>query len=178
MSIGSNSKGRLGTCGTLAGIISAILAILAFLGIEKIWDVLPDLNKPKVESSRSTAPKSVEIVIPGDSTGTNTGVFLSKGDKVELVATGLVDTWPDKLEGNNPQGAPDGNGNVCTEECLLPSAEFGALIGRIGNSESWFLVGSYQTLTADRTGQLTLAVNDTISDNNIGDFNVTVQQLP
>lgn len=109
--------------------------------------------------------------IPGNSPGTITGVLLAVGDRVTITATGTVNTLPPD-SGSNAN--PNGNPSPCTPGCQLPSARFGALIGKIGVSGSWFLIGANRIFTADRTGVLILGVNDTIHDNNIGSFNVTV----
>jgi hypothetical protein len=110
------------------------------------------------------------VTIPGTSAGARTGLYLIAGDRVRLAATGQVNTLPPD-SGN--LATPSGNGALCTFECILPSAQFGALIGRIGEQGSWFLVGSNLTLNATQTGMLYLAVNDTIHANNTGSFTVS-----
>jgi len=107
--------------------------------------------------------------VPGTSTGTKTGLYLIVGDLVSLSASGVVNTLPPDA-GNN--ASPNGNGFPCTSSCLLPSAQFGALIGRIGTNGSWFFVGSNLTFNSFDTGMLYLAVNDTIHSNNTGQFTV------
>ncbi|HBL27912.1 MAG TPA: hypothetical protein DD490_13825 [Acidobacteria bacterium] len=109
--------------------------------------------------------------IPGTSAGTITGILLAVGDRVTFAATGTVNTLPPDPAGN---ASPDGNPFPCTPACQLPSAKFGALIGKIGTDGSWFLVGSSKLITANRRGGLILGINDTIHNNNTGSFNVTV----
>jgi hypothetical protein len=115
-----------------------------------------------------TGPIS-SVTIPGTSAGTKTGLYLIAGDLVSLAASGQVNTLPPD-QGN--LASPNGNGFPCTASCLLPSAQFGALIGRLGESGSWFFVGSNLTFNAFDTGMLYLAVNDTIHSNNTGQFTV------
>jgi hypothetical protein len=112
---------------------------------------------------------TTSVVVPGTSAGMRTGLYLIAGDTVRLTATGTVNTLP-PASGNN--ASPDGNPFPCTADCLLPSAHFGALIGRIGEHGPWFFVGSSLTFFANETGMLYLAVNDTIHSNNIGQFTV------
>jgi len=109
--------------------------------------------------------------IPGTSAGTITGVLLTVNDQVTITATGTVNTLPPDP---GSSGGPDGNPSPCTSACEVPSAHFGALVGRIGADGPWFLVGSRRVFTATRTGVLILAINDTIHDNNTGSYNVTV----
>jgi hypothetical protein len=109
--------------------------------------------------------------IPGTSAGTLTGVLIVSGDRVTVTASGTVNTLPPD---SGSEGGPNGNPSQCTPACQLPSAHFGALIGKIGPDGPWFLVGASRVITANRTGILILGVNDTINDNNTGQFNVTV----
>jgi len=117
------------------------------------------------DKSTATGP------IPGTSDGTITGILLSAGDRVTITASGIVTTLP-TAPGSN--ATPDGNPSPCTPGCELPSAHFGALIGRIGATGPWFLIGSNRGFTSDRPGVLILAVNDTVHNDNTGSFSVTV----
>jgi hypothetical protein len=109
------------------------------------------------------------VNVPGTSAGTKTGLYLIAGDFVSLAASGTVNTLPPSA-GNN--ATPNGNGFPCTSGCMLPSAQFGALIGRVGPNGPWFLVGSNRTFTSSGTGMLYLAVNDTLHADNLGQFTV------
>jgi hypothetical protein len=108
------------------------------------------------------------VVVAGTSADTRTGFYVLPGDVIILDASGTVNTLPPD---SGSLATPAGNGSPCVASCLLPSAQFGALIGRIGEQGSWFLVGFHKTLTASGAGMLHLAVNDTVYDNNIGAFN-------
>jgi hypothetical protein len=115
-----------------------------------------------------TGPIS-SVTVAGTSAGTRTGLYLIAGDLVSLAASGQVNTLP-PASGNI--ASPNGNGFPCTFSCQIPSAQFGALIGRIGETGGWFLVGSNLTFTSSGTGMLYLAINDTIHSDNIGQFTV------
>lgn len=86
-------------------------------------------------------------------------------------ATGTVTTLPPFADS---EGGPDGNGNPCTPDCLLPSANFGALIGKIGNGGPWFFVGHQSNRTADHSGEIILAVNDSVFSDNLGQYQVSI----
>ena len=122
-------------------------------GITWYWPYLSDGNAMlEVVSSPDNG-----FLIPGSSLTTNTGLTLTQGEQIGLRAYGLVNTWP--ANSNNPDSDPNGNGNPCTSDCLLPSAQFGALVGRIGEGE-WFFVGRSRVIQANDSGTLILAVND------------------
>jgi hypothetical protein len=125
-----------------------------------------------VSSSLYGLSPTSSLTISGKSAGTRTGLYLIAGDNVRLTAAGQVNTLPPDP---GSRATPRGNGSPCTSSCLLPSAQFGALIGRIGEQGPWFLVGLGLTLNATHTGMLYLAVNDTIHNNNIGQFAVTTK---
>ena len=75
---------------------------------------------------------------------------------VTLSASG---TW----NNNGTDGSPDGNGGATTGSFLLPSAPAGALIGRIGTSGPWTLIGTGPTVI-NGAGELFLAMNDDPAD--------------
>jgi hypothetical protein len=111
-----------------------------------------------------------QVTVPGTSSGTTTGLTISTGDRIRFTATGAVNTQPPF---SDSLGGPDGNGFPCTGECLLPSASFGALVGKIGNGP-WFFIGQLRNVTATRSGALVLAVNDTIFNDNEGQYRASV----
>src|SRR4051812_47105825 len=111
------------------------------------------------------------VGIPGTSAGTKTGIYILPGDLIHFVAAGQVNTLPPN---SGSLASPDGNGSPCTASCLLPSAHFGTLIGRIGEQGAWFFVGSTNVLSSNKAGMLYLAVNDTIFDNNTGGFAASI----
>ena len=123
-------------------------------------------------ASASSLSPTTSVIVPGTSAGSRSGLHLIAGDDVRLTATGQVNTLP---PGAGNLATPAGNGFPCTAFCLLPSAQFGALIGRIGESGPWFFVGPSLRFIAGQTGMLHLAVNDTIHDNNIGQFTVSTR---
>ncbi len=125
--------------------------------------------------SASTAfglSSATSVLIPGTTADARSGLYLIAGDQVQLTAAGQVNTLPPDP---GSLATPAGNGVPCTASCLLPSEQFGALIGRIGERGPWFFVGSSLTLNVAQTGMLHLAVNDTIHTDNIGQFTVSTK---
>jgi hypothetical protein len=103
-----------------------------------------------------------------DWTGTN--VDLHAGQQVDISATGRatvisgLEVGPDGATGGSQQGA----------RRITTGANFGALIGRIGNGPT-FAVGEELHFTSDLDGELFLRVNDQTADDNGGGYAVAVR---
>ncbi|MDJ0748631.1 MAG: hypothetical protein QNJ11_04055 [Woeseiaceae bacterium] len=96
---------------------------------------------------------------------------LAAGEQVSVTATGFVQIGPSP--GFQPE-TPNGTGNLCPANCLLPGVSSAALVARIGGG-SWQLVGEGPTvLIAGAPGDLEFAINDNGYSDNIGAFYVTV----
>lgn len=128
---------------------------------------------PQATMKTTTSPSAASFHVFGSSSETNTGYTVSLGDQIQFIAVGSVNTYPDATNPPNPWSGPDGNGYNCNAQCLLPSAQFGALIGRIG-SGNWFLIGSRKSLTVSTSGELILAVNDNINNDNLGSYTISL----
>lgn len=122
-------------------------------------------------ASADTVGKLIEI--PGYSNGTPTGIQIQQGQPFYIHASGTVDSLPDGSGGSS--GGPEGNGHPCSSDCLLPSADFVTLIGKIGVNSSWFVVGRNAIIQPSDNGELFLAINDTIHSDNIGSFTVSIR---
>jgi len=106
-------------------------------------------------------------------------VEFSTGDDVSFSATGRINTWGGRVGSSSD---PDGQyKKVCGDvKCPLQGADYGALIGRIGEGET-FLVGTSRELKVLEVGNLYLTVNDWECADNSGDFMVLVtygKELP
>ena len=111
-----------------------------------------------------------------DLPGYDTGINIHEGDRVVIKAHGLVDL--DCNTGNFNNVPPDGIDGARRANAVLPSANFGALLGRIGSSGDWFLVGKSKKFTASTSGQLYLIVNDTLggfADNSCRHFTAKIR---
>ncbi|HEY0347611.1 MAG TPA: LecA/PA-IL family lectin [Pyrinomonadaceae bacterium] len=98
-----------------------------------------------------TESRSVQVTL--DSNWTDSGIYLRRGERVQVSATGVITVGrsrisPDGLRSNDPT-AP------------LPNASEGELIGAIGRDPSAPIVelGSNREFTADRNGRLFLTAN-------------------
>jgi hypothetical protein len=88
----------------------------------------------------------------------NTNIRLERGDTVTVSATGSIAMTP---WGAQAMSTPDGGtaganfGIFASPKAQIP---VGALIGKIGNGEDYFKIGSHLTFTAEKTGQFHLAI--------------------
>jgi len=106
-----------------------------------------------------------------------TGIFITTGQKVRIRASG---NWTNDVGFYSPFG-PDGIDafDSCAD---IPSAKVGALIGKIGDNGSVFLVGSNLEISASTKGLLYLAMNEghapcwegDVYSNNDGYLNVSI----
>jgi hypothetical protein len=123
--------------------------------------------------TRSSVPANLDL--PGYSTGIN----IHEGDRVVIKADGLVDLDCDPAAHGWDNVPPDGVAGTAGHPALvLPSANQGALLGRIGTSGDWFLVGESKKFTASTSGQLYLIVNDTLggfTDNSCSHFTAKIR---
>jgi hypothetical protein len=82
-----------------------------------------------------------------------TGIRVSRGDRIEVVATGTLTMSP---WGDNARSTPDGSERY---NWYLPGQiPGGMLVGRIGNVGQPFPVGSRRTIVAEQNGMLMLGV--------------------
>jgi hypothetical protein len=126
---------------------------------------------------RPAAAAVVTVRVPGNNPGwMNTGVYLAKGERLSIAATGKVD--PD---GPHPRWSPVGPDGYADKSLrrfsVLPDAPHAALIGQVGGSHGGpFLVGSrYNSGRIDQAGLLELRVNDTGVKENTGTFTARIE---
>jgi actin-like ATPase involved in cell morphogenesis len=109
------------------------------------------------------------VAVLGLKPWTDTGVDLKVGDKVNIVAFGRAAHAPGEFTG------PDGDPNPGLDQySLMRSAPHNALIGKIGKTAEFFLVGNSSTFQADSAGRLFLGPNDTGTQNNSGSYTATI----
>ena len=100
----------------------------------------------------------------------DTGVSVRGGQEVYFTATGRVRWGPGRQDG--PAGERGGPRN---EGRPIPSRPGAALIGRIGDSADYFLIGDETGPVRMRAGgRLFLGINDDMLGDNSGAFRVTV----
>ncbi len=133
-------------------VAAAPVLVLAALAA---WWLLPE------------APDVTSVTVPGAQQWTGTGIDVTAGDRITVTATGQIDTDVDFPTG------PDGFPNRPELLTLLPSANHGGLLGRVGDSAPVFL-GAEGELLADRAGEILLGINDLGLENNSGAFQALV----
>ena len=98
------------------------------------------------------------ISVPGntiaDHSFTSTGIKLVKGDQLIITAGGAVTMTP---WGGNQQCSPDGASNFGSVQAAQ-GIYTGTLIGRVGDANPIFKVGSKLTWTADKPGAFYLGI--------------------
>jgi hypothetical protein len=143
----------------------AIATSLAVIGLLSIAALLPGrAPQPPTATART-------VIVPGTQGLSDTGVYLTKGERVTITASGQVD--PDG-PGRSPQVGPDGNPDQKLRTfSILPDFPHAALIGQIVGSIQGhrFLVGShYHIDSIGQSGLLLLGVNDRGRRENRGEF--------
>jgi hypothetical protein len=101
---------------------------------------------------------------------TDTGLDVKLGQRVTITASGEL--GPNKVTTTGPAGfvaKPEWN-----KYNVLPSAPHMALIGRIGDQGSPFLVGGSLTGDAPADGRLFLGINDRDPLNNLGELQARI----
>ena len=95
---------------------------------------------------------------------------MRNGDTISIQANGSVTLSNNNADAANPGGSQSGR---LAPSAPLPNQPAGALIARVGDGPPIF-VGDRQTITANNSGRLYLAVNDDHFDDNRGQFRAAV----
>ncbi|MCS7182532.1 MAG: hypothetical protein NZ869_05420 [Thermoanaerobaculum sp.] len=113
--------------------------------------------------------KSFTVEVPCALTWSRTGVVLTPGQRITLVAEG-------ELRGGEWRFGPEGTNDhpQWTRYSLVPEWPHLALIAKVGEDGDPFLVGRRFSGTVIRGGELYLGINDLDAENNDGSFEVTV----
>lgn len=116
----------------------------------------------------SGASKSVEV--PANQTWVDTGLYVNKGDSVWFTVTGQV--YMSQSQRVGPDGVPN---SLNRKDNPLPSANSGALLGRVGNQ--MFLIGTTtDPISIPASGRLMLGINDDNHRDNRDAFQVTIRR--
>jgi hypothetical protein len=106
----------------------------------------------------------------------DSGIYLNAGDTITIQAYGEA-TTADLIVSPGSISGPDGQDGTCPgpgnmADCALNDAPYGALVGKIGEDGSPFLIGSHLTLEVEFSGDLYLAVNDNLGfyEDNEGEY--------
>jgi hypothetical protein len=85
----------------------------------------------------------------------NTNIRLERGDSVTVSATGSLVLTP---WGNQASSGPDGANNYGSFNFGGRPIPIGALIGKVGNGDDYFKIGSHHSFTAEKSGPFHLAI--------------------
>ena len=121
--------------------------------------------------------KSANIIVSGNAKWVDTGMDVNAGDKLHITAKGTVNM------GKNTGVTADGvqRGWVDTlRPLMVPSAGRGALVGRVGNSDTAtpFVVGADGTVTVPVAGRLYLGINQDATQAPDGKYEVHIDRTP
>ena len=111
--------------------------------------------------------RNVDVTL--DSNWIDTRVFLRRGERVQVTATGVITVGRQRI-------SPDGLRST-DPTAPLPNAAEGMLIGAIGNNPQAPIIelGSNREFTADRNGRLYLTANRGSYSDARGSFNVQIR---
>ena len=113
-------------------------------------------------------PTTSVVRVPGTVLWTDSGIDVAMGDEIEIKAGGTILHSED-----GPLLTPEGDPNLRGHESNLAGLEdenHAALIGRIGEDGTPFVVGLGIDLVSESEGRLYLGVNDVGVGNNGGEF--------
>ncbi len=123
-------------------------------------------KKASTELANWTETKTVSVDAR-KSDWTDSGIQVQKGDVITIYASGTVNH-------GGPNCGADGNSNLTPYgDAVVPSARYGALVGKIGTAEP-IVVGSNYEVVAPRNGNLQFLVNDSGYNDNSGYFQLQV----
>jgi hypothetical protein len=112
-----------------------------------------------------------DFVVRADQQWTDTGLSLRSGDVFYVTADGFINWGPNRSDG--PQGEASSPYNASRP---IPNRAGGALIGRIGNGEPFYIGPGNMNFRASHSGRLYLGVNDDYLRDNSGSFRVRVDR--
>lgn len=152
-------------------ILALIVAVIGvMIGAIRIGLDIYSLSKGNTPATteQPSASTQAPIVIPARNMWTDTGITLSKGQSVEITATGSVNIAADG-DGASKWVGPDGWGNTPTwysptgarHQYLYETDSLGALRAKIGDGLP-FKIGSYHKFVSPSSGVLFLGVEDTV----------------
>ncbi len=166
-------------------IIIAVIVILV-IGVVIVGGVISSQQNLKATQTEMTqqikmgsligSPTNsiISMNIPANVEWTNTNISVLMGDEIHIKAQGQWKNDPgySLYDANGYTGSGDPN-------AVLPTANVGALIGKIGDCQP-FLVGNELTFNASCTGILSLGMNDSLYgyDNNVGEVSSQIEINP
>lgn len=135
-----------------------------------------DLRRPEPpygrgRGGRGTGLRERTVTVRANAPWSDTGVDVRNGQEIYFEAAGEIRWGPgDRRDG------PDGERNSpFNANRPMPNRPAGALIGRIGESNDYFFIGTNPDAIRVRgSGRLFLGINDDVLTDNTGNFRVIV----
>ena len=121
------------------------------------------------------AVTELSVTVPATVRWTDSGLDLSLDDEVLITAGGLVqdDATNNPDQRFAPDGEPDNEGRHTGDP--YREVNHAALVAKIGEDGEVFVVGSSQDFVAEEEGRLYLGVNDSLLEDNGGEFQVDIE---
>jgi hypothetical protein len=167
----------------IAGIVTAAAALVV-IGALLLRALVGGSGRGSGESTQTsvsltavetTVPASGPVTtvdLPGTEQWLDAKLPLKAGDQVLISAAGTVWHSPDQATG------PDGDPNTALAQFSITKGNHAALLAKVGPEGAPIVVGTHGQFVADRSGSLWLGINDVGTDNNHGNFDVTVRIIP
>lgn len=110
-----------------------------------------------------------EVTVSAREPWTRTGIEVDRGQRLYFEAKGEARWGPERKDG------PDGERNSPRNPNRpIPQRNAGALIGRIGDGDPFFIGGDRGEIRVRDSGPLYLGINDDVLQDNSGSFRVTI----
>jgi Ca2+-binding EF-hand superfamily protein len=117
-------------------------------------------------------PGVTNVTVPANQAWFDTGIVVQPGDRLTFRATGDIRLSTSADDTAEPRGSRSGRTATYAPLAKQPA---GALIGRIGDSGTAFMIGDRQDgMPVKAGGRLYLSVNDDAHEDNVGTYNVVV----
>ncbi|HYH87508.1 MAG TPA: caspase family protein [Pyrinomonadaceae bacterium] len=156
--------------GQFAGIARRRAQATAEAGDASAKNVRPN-DSSGVAESVTFFPIRVHVRADNANNGwTDSGIFLSRGQKVRITATGRISLGKGRF--STAAGLP----LLMDTQKLIPTAPTGALIAVISDDNNDFIfIGASGEFVAQRDGRLFLGVNEGNLDDNSGTYDVLIE---
>lgn len=130
------------------------------------------LTPSPVPDTPTPTPQVFVITVPADILWVDTGIDVNPSQTISITSIGDVNTWGGAdISNSDADGQPE---YICErEDCTMINMNFGTLVGRIDEGES-FRVGTSFMLVPPTSGRLYLTVNDWEYYDNLREFEVTL----